>query len=167
MGLKKGVEEHGEHSAPLHKLVVPRTPVWVLPLTWNSLEEEKKSHEAGEELHSGRSQLQHGGRATTPEPLSRRGGRAIALIGLWEQTRLSRGPWQWWLWKAMSTAWPLHTAKPEQWQRVTKASGEVPIPPHPVTGKAASQYWPTRRALSFSENFSWLILMIQFSWPDI
>jgi len=35
-----------------------QTPAWVLPLTWNSLEEEKeKSHEAEEELHGGRSQL--------------------------------------------------------------------------------------------------------------
>lgn len=68
----------------------------VLPLTWNSLEEEEeKSHEAGEEFHGGRSQLQHGERATNPEPLSRGGGSALAFIGLWEQTWLSGGPWQW------------------------------------------------------------------------
>lgn len=67
------------------------TPVWVLPLTWNSLEEEEeKSHEAGEEFHGGRSQLQCGDRATTPEPLSRGGRSALAFIGLWEET--------WFLW---------------------------------------------------------------------
>lgn len=76
--------------------------MWVLPLTWNSLEEEEeKSHEAGEELHGGRSQLQRG---DGHNALSRGGGSILAFIGLWEESWLSGGPWQWSVWKAMSTA---------------------------------------------------------------
>lgn len=82
------------HTSQLY-LLHRQTPARVLPLTWNSLEEEKQeSHEAGEELHDGRSRLQRGDRATVPEPLSRGGGSTLAFIGQWEQLWMSGEPWQ-------------------------------------------------------------------------
>lgn len=52
------------HMSQLY-LLHRQTPARVLPLTWNSLEEEKQeSHEAGEELHGGRSRLQCGDRTS-------------------------------------------------------------------------------------------------------
>jgi len=63
-----------------------QTPAPVLLLTWNSLEEEEEqSHEAGEELHGRRSQL---------ESCNRGARSTLVFIELWEQTRLSRGFWQ-------------------------------------------------------------------------
>lgn len=68
--------------------------MWVLPLTWSSLEEEEEnSYEAGEELHGRRSQLQ----GTGPQHQKCGAGQEGALLFYRAVgTELAvQGPWQW------------------------------------------------------------------------